>query len=160
MDWAELEEDFLRITREIVWATVATVDTQGRPRSRVLHPYWEVVDGAPVGWIGTSRSPLKARHLAANPFVSVSYWSEKQETVNAECKASWAPDQKERVWQLFLDADPPLGYDPASMPQWKDGPTGGEFEALRLDPWRVMLLSAEDAATGNWYQRVWRADGS
>jgi hypothetical protein len=28
---------------------------------------------------------------------------------------------------------------------------------LRFDPWRLMLLTAEDAAAGNWYQRVWRA---
>ena len=53
----EISADFLRITGEVVWATVATVDTRGRPRTRVLHPYWEVVDGQPVGWVGTSKSP-------------------------------------------------------------------------------------------------------
>jgi hypothetical protein len=70
---------------------------------------------------------------------------------------SWADDQRERVWQLFLDAEPPLGYDPGAIPQWKDGPLGGAFAALRLDPWRLMMLTAEDMATGNWYRRVWRA---
>jgi hypothetical protein len=27
--------------RRIVWCTVSTVDTQGRPFSRILHPIWE-----------------------------------------------------------------------------------------------------------------------
>jgi hypothetical protein len=151
-----IEADFLRISSEVAWATVATVDGDGRPRTRILHPYWEVIDGRPVGWVGTSRSPLKTRHLAANPHVSCAYWSPKQETAHVESRASWADDERERVWQLFLAADPPLGYDPAAIPQWKDGPLAGQWAVLRLDPWRLMLLTAEDAATGNWYRRVWR----
>ena len=158
MEFSELQDDFLRITADVVWSTMATVDTQGRPRTRIVHPYWEVVDGRPVGWVGTSKSPLKTRHLDNTPYVSMAYWSPKQETAHADCLATWADDQRERVWQLYVDAEPPLGYDPATIPPWKDGPLGGEFQALRLDPWRVMLLSAEDAATGNWYQRVWRPD--
>ena len=157
MSFADIQEEFLRITRDVVWCTVATIDTQGRPRTRILHPTWEVVDGVPVGWVGTSKSPLKAKHLEANPHLSCAYWSPKQETAHADCRASWAPDERERVWQLFLDAEPPLGYNPADMPPWKDGPLAGEFQALRLDPLRVMLLTAEDFATGKWYQRVWRA---
>lgn len=151
-----IEEDFLRISAEVAWATVATVDSRGRPRTRILHPYWEVVDGRPVGWVGTVRSPLKSKHLAANPHVSVSYWSPKQETAQADCRASWADDERERVWNLFLEAEPPLGYDPATLPQWKDGPLGGEFAVLRFDPWRVMILTAEDVAEDRWYQRYWR----
>jgi uncharacterized pyridoxamine 5'-phosphate oxidase family protein len=112
----EISEDFLGIVGEVAWATVATVDTRGRPRTRVLHPYWEVVDGQPVGWIGTSRSPLKTKHLEANPHVSVSYWSPKQETVYADCRAEWADEERERVWQLYPDAEPPLGYDPGALP--------------------------------------------
>jgi hypothetical protein len=88
--FASIEADFLRITSEVAWATVATVDEEGRPRTRILHPYWESVDGRPVGWVGTSRSPLKSRHLAANPHVSLAYSSPKQETAHAECTAFWA----------------------------------------------------------------------
>jgi len=154
--FASIEEDFLRITAEVAWATVATVDTRGRPRTRVLHPIWEVVDGRPVGWVGTSRSPLKTRHLDANPYVSVSYWSPKHETAQADCRASWAEDERERVWNLYLEADPPLGYDPGAMPPWKDGPLAGVFQVLRLDPWRAMVLTAEDAATGRFHDRYWR----
>jgi hypothetical protein len=151
-----IKEDFLRISAEVVWATVATVDSQGRPRTRILHPYWEVVEGRPVGWVGTVRSPLKTKHLAAKPFVSVAYWSPKQETAHAECRASWADDDRERVWNLFREAEPPRGYDPSTLPQWKDGPLGGGFAALRLDPWRVMVLTTEDVAQNRWYQRYWR----
>jgi hypothetical protein len=32
--FASIEADFLRITSEVVWATVATVDGEGRPRTR------------------------------------------------------------------------------------------------------------------------------
>lgn len=154
--FSEIQEDFLRIGRETAWATVATVDTQGRPRTRILHPYWEVTDGKPVGWVGTSRSPLKTRHLEANPHVSVSYWSPAHETAHAECRASWADDERERVWQFFSGAEPPLGYDPGAIPQWKDGPLAGEWAVLRLDPWRVMALTAEDAVQGRWHKRYWR----
>jgi pyridoxine/pyridoxamine 5'-phosphate oxidase len=117
-----LEEDFLRISAEVAWATVATVDSKGHPRTRILHPYWEVVDGRPVGWVGTSRSPMKSKHLAANPFVSVAYWSPKQETAHAECRASWADDERERIWELYRAAEPPLGYDPPEP--WSPGRTG------------------------------------
>ena len=156
MPSADIHADLLRISAEVAWATVATVDGQGRPRTRVLHPIREVVDGAPVGWVGTSRLPLKARHLASNPYVSCAYWSPRQETAHVECRASWASDARERVWQLFLDADPPLGYDPASIPQWKEGPLAGACDVLRLDPWRLMVLTAEDMASGRRYERVWR----
>jgi Pyridoxamine 5'-phosphate oxidase len=151
-----IEDDFLRISAEVAWATVATVDSKGRPRTRILHPYWEVVDGRPVGWVGTSRSPLKSKHLAANPFVSVAYWSPKQETAHAECRASWADEERERVWELYRAAEPPLGYDPGEIGLWGDGPLGGVFAALRLDPWRVMVLTSEDVAAGRFYKRYWR----
>jgi hypothetical protein len=88
-----------------------------------MHPYWEVENGAPLGWVGTSKSALKTRHLAANPYVSCSYWSPKHETAHVECRAAWADDQRERVWQLFLDAEPPLGYDPAKSRSGRTGPS-------------------------------------
>ncbi len=32
---------FRDMAHRIVWATVATVATDGRPRTRILHPLWE-----------------------------------------------------------------------------------------------------------------------
>jgi hypothetical protein len=59
------------MAHRIVWATVSTVDRQGRPRSRVLHPYW-IWDGEELdGWIATGPTPLKRAHLERTPFVSV-----------------------------------------------------------------------------------------
>ena len=78
-----IEADFLRVTSDVVWATAATVDSRGRPRTRIMHPSWEVVDRRPAG---------------------------------------------------------------------------GVFAALRLDPWRVMVQTAEHAAEGRWYKRF-RRDG-
>lgn len=39
-----IEHDFFRFTREIVWCTVTSVASDGRPRSRILHPLWEIDD--------------------------------------------------------------------------------------------------------------------
>jgi hypothetical protein len=61
------EEDFLRITADIVWCTLTTVDRKGRPRSRVVHPIFTVADGQPVGWLLTGRTPVKAATLSLPP---------------------------------------------------------------------------------------------
>lgn len=63
---------FVDMAHSIVWASVATVDAVGRPRTRILHPIWEW-DGTDLfGWIATVPTPLKRAHLAAHPDVSVS----------------------------------------------------------------------------------------
>jgi hypothetical protein len=39
------------------------------------------------------------------------------------------------------DAAPaPVGYDPAIVPAWKDGPTSEAFAALRLEPDRLRVF--------------------
>ena len=47
--FSELEPEFIRRVARIVWCTVATIDRKGNPRTRILHPIWEVVDGTPIG---------------------------------------------------------------------------------------------------------------
>jgi hypothetical protein len=79
----------------------------------------------------------------------------RRRPAGADCKADWADEERERVWQLYVEADPPLGYDPATMPPWRDGPLGGAFAVLRLDPWRITVLTAEAAAAGRFYDGVW-----
>ena len=141
-DLARIAPAFIDMAHRIVWATVSTVDRQGRPRSRILHPYW-IWDGeALVGWIATGPTPLKRAHLERTPFVSVNYWSPEQDTCTAECRATWSFDDETRqwVWQLFKEGPAPVGYDPAIVPAWKDGPTSAAFAALRLDPWRLRVL--------------------
>ena len=119
--FAEVRDEFLRITGDVVWCTVATVDTRGRPRTRILHPIWEVIEDRPVGWIGTTRSPLKTRHLAANPYVSCGYWSPAQETVYADCRAAWADGERERVWRMFVERAPAARLRPVHHPHLDRG---------------------------------------
>ncbi|MGK5550913.1 pyridoxamine 5'-phosphate oxidase family protein [Actinomadura kijaniata] len=142
--FADLEELFLRFTREIVWCTVTTVSPGGRPRSRILHPVWEVVDGRPVGWVFTGRTPVKTRHLAANPHVAFSYWTPSHDTVLGEAVASWVEDQEVRrhVWDLITTAPPPLGYDLTGF--GLSGPRDAAFTPLRLDATRVQVLDGSD----------------
>ncbi len=129
----DLEGPFMERVQRIAWATVTTVDGRGRPRSRILHPIWE---GA-TGWIATGRESYKARHLEANPYVSVTYWDPQQEQIYAECATAWedALDVKRRVWELYKAAPPPLGYDPGLF--WPDGPESPAFGLLELIPWRI-----------------------
>src|SRR5688572_3790957 len=98
--FAAFEQEFLQYTSTIVWCTASTVDRQDRPRSRMLHPIFKVVDGLPVGWVVTSKTPVKAAHLAAKPYMACSYWSPAHNTVLAECVASWVEDApgKQQVW--------------------------------------------------------------
>ncbi|WP_433258493.1 hypothetical protein ACQPYK_23695 [Streptosporangium sp. CA-135522] len=44
--------------------------TAARPCARVLIPVWETVDGAPLGWPATYKTPVKATHLAGNPHLA------------------------------------------------------------------------------------------
>src|SRR5262245_61355308 len=51
------------MAHRIVWASAATVDRHGRPRSRVLHPIW-LWDGTELsGWIATVPTPIKRGDL-------------------------------------------------------------------------------------------------
>ncbi len=133
--FAEIEEEFIQRVHSLVWCNVATVDTQGRPRSRIWHPFWE--GGAtPHGWVITRRQTLKTRHLEHNPNVSVAYVMDITKPVYADCVAEWIEDlaEKQRVWDLFKAAPPPLGYDFATIFQGVDDPGCG---VLRFTPWRV-----------------------
>jgi hypothetical protein len=144
---------FVEMAHRIVWATAATVDGRGRPRSRILHPLWLWDGSTLVGWIATGPTPVKRAHLERSPNISINYWAPNHDTCTAECGTTWAFDDETRdwVWQLFKDGPEPVGYDPAIVPGWKDGPRSPAFAALRLDPWHLRvfpgtaLLSGEGA---------------
>ncbi len=130
-------DDFVRVAHRIVWCTVATVDRRDRPRSRVIHPYWERVGDGLVGWAFTRPTPLKVAHLTRRPYVSCSYWDPAHEVAVAECAAEFAEDEptRRRVWDFFLAAAEPLGYDPRIL--------GDNIVVLKMTPWR---LSTADGA--------------
>lgn len=142
-DFAEIEGEFMRRVARTVWCSVATIDTKGRTRSRILHPLWE----GSTGWIATGRDSLKARHIEANPHVSLSYWDPDHEQVLVDCTASWEDDpaEKQRLWDLFKATPEPLGYDLALFFQSVDNPGYG---LMKLTPWRVELWSLAGLAGG------------
>ncbi len=151
---------FVEMAHQIVWASAATVDRKGRPRSRVLHPIWEWDGKELVGWIGTGPTPIKRAHLDASPFVSLNYWTPSQDTCVAECAASWHFDDATctRVWNLLKDGPEPVGYDPAIIPGW-NAPTDEAFAALRLDPWRLRVFPGTVLMGQGGEVLTWQADG-
>lgn len=129
------------MAHRIVWCSAASVDAQGRPRARILHPLW-LWDGKRLsGWIATGPTATKRAHLEASPYLSLNYWAPSHDTCVAECRAEWAFDDatRTRVWNLFRDATAPVGFDPAIIPGW-DGPTSPAFAALRVEPWRLRVM--------------------
>jgi hypothetical protein len=157
--FSELAEDFLRITAATVFCTATTVDAKHRPRARMLHPIFIVRDGRPLGWALTGRTPLKTRHLAANPHLSCAYWTPSHDTVFIDCVAVWveADSEKQAVWELFRGTPPPLGYGPEGVAgygpeQWRSP----EFTPLRLEPWRVQVMDGAEYPHGRLTGRVWR----
>ena len=148
----DIREDFLARVQRIVWATVSTQDTKGRLRSRILHPIWE----ESTGWILTGRNSLKAKHIDANAFVSLTYWDPQHEQIIADCHASWEEDiaEKERVWNLFKSTEPPLGYDPGVF--FTSGAAHPDCGLLKLEPWRLELWSIAELVQGK-PANVWRA---
>jgi uncharacterized pyridoxamine 5'-phosphate oxidase family protein len=147
----EIAGEFNARVARIVWCTVSTVDAKGRPRSRILHPIWE----GSTGWILTGRNSHKAKHIARNPHVSLSYWDQQHQQIYADCLAEWVDDdaEKVRIWDLYKTTPPPLGYDPAIIPPWKDGPLSPEVGLLKLTPWRIELSSLMEQPPKVWRNR-------
>lgn len=138
---SEAAPAFVEMAHRIVWCSVATIDAQGRPRSRILHPIWEWDGVRLTGWIATSPTPIKRAHLAAHPYMSLNYWAPSHDTCVAECGATWALDlaTRARVWEMFAAAPPPLGYDPRMIPVWSSSDAEA-FAVLRLEPWRLRVF--------------------
>ena len=158
-DLATIAPAFVEMAHRIVWATAATVDEHGRPRGRILHPYWEWDGTALVGWIATGPTPLKRAHLEHSPYISLTYWTPTHDTCTAECGAALVYDDetRQRIWDLFKHGPAPVGYDPAIIPPWKDGPLSPEFAALRLDPWRLRVMPGTAMLGGGGEILTWRA---
>jgi hypothetical protein len=148
---------FVEMAHGIVWATVATVGPDERPRTRILHPYWDWDGRSLTGWVATGPTPLKRAHLAHSPYVSVNYWDTSHDTCTAECRAEWFTDDDtcEWLWQTFKDAPAPVGYDPAIIPGWADGPRSPNFAALRLAPWRLRVFPGTILLTGQGTPLTW-----
>lgn len=137
----ETAPEFVKMAHQIVWCSAATVDKRNRPMSRILHPIWEWDGENLTGWIGTGPTPIKRAHLAANPYMSLNYWTPAQDTCVADCHAEWAFDDetRTRIWNLFLNTPEPVGYDPTLIPAWTS-PTVPAFAVIKLRPWRLRVF--------------------
>jgi hypothetical protein len=147
----QLSNEAERIASEVVWATMATVGPDGVPRTRVVHPVlrW---DDAPHGWVTSRPTALRRRHLAASPWVSLTWWSPAQDVLTVDCHAAWVPDAElAGVWERIAATPEPVGFDPATI--WPDGPGSG-FAAISLRAHRVRVAPASDAAAGR-PARLW-----
>ncbi|GAA3130555.1 pyridoxamine 5'-phosphate oxidase family protein [Streptosporangium carneum] len=152
--FAAIQDEFNAYIGDIVYATMTTVDKRGRPRARVLIPVWEIVEGRPVGWLATYRTPVKAAHLAGNPHAAFSYWTPRQNAVSVDTVAEWTddPEIKRHVWDLYLRTSPAgAGYDLGRF--WRGGPADPELHVLRLTPWRVQVIRGSDLRG-----RIWKAE--
>lgn len=139
---ADIAQPFLDVAHRIVWCTVATVDDQQRPRTRILHPLWSWNGERLTGVIATSPTPVKVANLETSPYLSCNYWSPEHDVATADCRATWSFDDATctEVWEAFKSAPEPVGYDPAIVPAWADGPTGDAFAVLHLEPWRLRVF--------------------
>jgi len=158
MDLAAVAPAFVEMAHRIVWCSAATVDTSGRPRSRILHPLWRWENGTLTGWIATGPTPLKRAHLAAHPYVSLTYWAPDHDTCTAECSAELVYDDATRtqVWEAFVAAPAPVGYDPSIVPVWTS-PTDDTFAALKLTPWRLRVMPGTVMTEGKGDLLTWQS---
>lgn len=115
---AEVAPTFVEFAHRMVWATVATVGSDGRPRTRILHPIWEWDGERLTGWIATAPESPKARDLDHESSVSLTYWTPVQDVATADCDTAWETSDEERAagWRRFAEAPEPVGYDPAIIP--------------------------------------------
>jgi len=147
--------DVVAQTREIVdsviWCTVSTVDSTNSPRSRLMHPVWfwesdTSETSTPVGLVTARTTPLKVRHLAANPTVACFYWDPNHHTVAIDAAAEWLDsDARAEAWAAIAAVPEPVGFDPAMI--WPDGPNSHGCGIIRLSPFRIVTTPAGDQAS-------------
>ncbi|MGA9278758.1 pyridoxamine 5'-phosphate oxidase family protein [Ilumatobacter sp.] len=149
---------FVAVAHRIVWATVATVDPTGQPRTRILHPIWEWNGDTLTGWIATGPGTPKAADLAHEPRLSITYWDPSQDVATADCDSVWEsdPDLRRAGWERFASGPAPVGYDPSIIPGW-ESPDSEAFGILRLDPQRLRVFPGSMLLTGEGIVLTWSA---
>jgi hypothetical protein len=156
-DLSTVAPAFVEMAHRIVWCTAATTGTDGRPRTRVLHPIWEWDGSTLTGWIATSPSSPKAAELAAVPALSLNYWAPDHDTCTADCDAAFESDPAAVAagWRRFAEGPEPVGYDPSIIPGW-DSPESPGFGVLRLAPRRLRVMPGTMMMQGRGELLTWR----
>lgn len=146
-DFEQIRPEFMARVEKMVWCNAATVDGQGRPRSRILHPIWE----GQTAWITGDRNSFKSRHLARTPYISLAYVGDATRPAYADCHAEWVddPETKQHVWDLCPTLPEPMGFDPALIYGKVNEPVEGRpaFGVLRLTPYRIVLTQWPEPLT-------------
>lgn len=160
MNLTDVAPAFVEMAHRLVWCTVATVEPDGRPRTRGLHPLWEWDASALVGWIPTGKTPPEARALEHEhePTVSLTCWDATHDTCSADGSAVWEdePGVKAETWQGFATAPAPVGYDPSIIPGC-DSPASPSFSVLRLSPYRLRMMPGSVLLRGTGDTLRWSA---
>jgi general stress protein 26 len=145
-EFAEIEQEFSGRGQKAVWCVAASIEPQGRPRTRILHPIWQ----GSIGWISTHRHSTKAKHLAHSPYLSLAYAADPMKPVYVDCTAEFIDDLvvKKWLWDLALSTPEPVGYDPALDFISYDNPTHG---VLKLTPWRIEVYTLSVGT------KIWKA---
>lgn len=146
---------FVEMAHRIVWCTVATTGADGRPNTRILHPIWDWDGQALTGWIATSPLSPKARDLAEQPAISLTYWDPTHDTCTANCETTW-DDDVQAGWDRFAHGPAPVGYDPSIIPIWPN-PDVDEFGILRLQPTRLRIMPGDVMLKGEGEVLTWSA---
>jgi hypothetical protein len=129
------------IVERVVWCAVATTSPGGEPRSRLMHPVWWWDGPVPTAYVTARTTPVKVRHLAANPRLSCHYWDPAHDTVAIDATAEWLDlDGRRAAWAAIAAVAPPYGFDPGIV--WPDGPTAADCGILRLTAHRVVATPA------------------
>ena len=141
MSSAEFEtiaREFHRRVAKTIWCTLATVDSRGRARTRIVHPVW---DGA-TGWFGSRAGTPKLAHITEHPDVALLYWDPDHEQVTIDARATVEPGTQacHDAWAALQVPPPPYGYDPA--PIWPGGPESDDFVPIRLAARRIELFGS------------------
>jgi general stress protein 26 len=134
LEFGDIQTEFMKRVVKAVYCSMATIDRQNRPRSRVMHPIWD----GPIGWVISWPGSHKAKHLQGHPYVSLAYMQDKDRPTYVDCRAEWIDEmgEKERIWQLHKATPPPLGFDP--QPYY--GTINHHYYGLlRFTPWRIEL---------------------
>ena len=144
-NFAEIEQEFNERVFRMIYASMSTIDSHNRPRSRIVHPIWE---GQTV-WICTY-DDMKRKDLERNPHVSLGYIGESLKPVYVECTGKFVHDlaERQRIWEYCKTLPEPMGFDPGIIWSGLD-----VFYLLKLTPWQINVYTIPTAS------KIWQAAG-
>ena len=142
-----------------------THDTEGEDHATAV---WEYEDGPVITLSATTSYPQPTWYYALELHGTKSAYHKSgggfvdKELVKWFTDGAWgesAPNDAtcEWLWSRFAEAPAPVGYDPAIIPGWADGPTSPAFAALKLTPYRVRVFPGSMLMSGTGTVHHWES---